>query len=41
VFRQLCGASPTEYRQEFAHRDQPLATGSSSDPTSARATRAL
>jgi len=22
VFRSLCGASPTEYRQEFAHRDQ-------------------
>lgn len=25
VFRSLCGASPTEYRQEFAHRDQPSA----------------
>jgi AraC family transcriptional regulator len=23
VFRRVCGASPTEYRQEFAHRDQP------------------
>jgi len=22
VFRSVCGASPTEYRQEFAHRDQ-------------------
>ena len=21
IFRQLCGASPTEYRQEFAYRD--------------------
>jgi AraC-like DNA-binding protein len=21
VFRSVCGASPTEYRQEFAHRD--------------------
>jgi AraC family transcriptional regulator len=27
VFRRVCGASPTEYRQEFAHRDQPLAIG--------------
>ena len=25
VFRSVCGASPTEYRQEFAHRDQPSA----------------
>jgi AraC family transcriptional regulator len=25
VFRSMCGASPTEYRQEFAHRDQPSA----------------
>ena len=25
VFRKVCGASPTEYRQEFAHRDQPSA----------------
>jgi len=23
VFRRMCGASPTEYRQGFAHRDQP------------------
>jgi AraC family transcriptional regulator len=23
VFRSVCGASPTEYRQEFAHRGQP------------------
>jgi AraC family transcriptional regulator len=27
VFRRVCGASPTEYRQEFAHRDQPPAIG--------------
>ena len=27
VFRSVCGASPTEYRQEFAHRDQPVAIG--------------
>lgn len=25
VFRRVCGASPTKYRQEFAHRDQPSA----------------
>ena len=25
VFRRVCNASPTEYRQEFAHRDQPSA----------------
>jgi AraC family transcriptional regulator len=25
VFRKVCGASPTEYRQEFAHQDQPSA----------------
>ena len=25
VFRSVCGASPTEYRQELAHRDQPSA----------------
>ena len=25
VFRSVCGASPTEYRREFAHRDQPSA----------------
>jgi AraC family transcriptional regulator len=25
VFRSVCGASPTEYRHEFAHRDQPSA----------------
>jgi AraC family transcriptional regulator len=25
VFRSVCGASPTEYRQEFAHRDKPSA----------------
>jgi AraC family transcriptional regulator len=25
VFRSLCGASPTEYRQEFAHPNQPSA----------------
>jgi len=25
VFRKVCGASPTEYRKEFAHRDQPSA----------------
>jgi len=24
VFRSVCGASPTEYRQEFARRDQRL-----------------
>jgi AraC family transcriptional regulator len=24
VFRSVCGASPTQYRQEFAHGDQPL-----------------
>ena len=27
VFRRVCGASPTEYRQEFLHRDQPPAIG--------------
>ena len=27
VFRGVCGASPTEFRQEFAHRHQPLAIG--------------
>ena len=27
VFRRVCGASPTEYRQEFAHRDQAPAIG--------------
>jgi AraC family transcriptional regulator len=27
VFRRVCGASPTEYRQEFVHRDQPPAIG--------------
>ena len=25
VFRGVCGASPTQYRLEFAHRDQPSA----------------
>jgi AraC family transcriptional regulator len=25
VFRSVCGASPTEYRQEFAHGDEPSA----------------
>ena len=27
VFRRVCGASPTEYRQEFVHRDRPPAIG--------------
>ena len=27
VFRRVCGASPTEYRQEFVQRDQPPAIG--------------
>jgi len=25
VFRSVCGASPTEYRHEFVHRDEPSA----------------
>jgi butyryl-CoA dehydrogenase len=32
VFRSVCGASPTEYRQEFAHRDQPSASEATGIP---------
>jgi AraC family transcriptional regulator len=27
VFRRVCGASPTAYRQEFVHRDRPPVIG--------------